>query len=319
MGIIDCCSASRVVGVSVSVIGLALWDVAGPSSPPTPPKLRIRLALLMTTFGIAGCYDPLKIPTFEQSAPVDCERADFAGEVVDLTVCFPGETSRSSRGMLLNRKTLVTAGHAVVCRGPLKPLFEGELVIARRDAAGRLIRTTKRFEMLEGSFLSGSGARLDSAVDHISLEELQLHPDYAVLELDSDVPWNVEAPIFATRAPRYGDVMGFGIGPSDNRPGEIAAVGLVRGPRAIARVWTVTASDLGTTVELVPESGAVPAPGWSGAPVFLWEDRQWRFWGVLRSILQFHPEDSPTVKKYLPDGEVPGTVLYRASAAAKWP
>ena len=149
MGIIDCCSASRVVGVSVSVIGLALWDVAGPSSPPTPPKLRIRLALLMTTFGIAGCYDPLKIPTFEQSAPVDCERADFAGEVVDLTVCFPGETSRSSRGMLLNRKTLVTAGHAVVCRGPLKPLFEGELVIARRDAAGRLIRTTKRFEMLE--------------------------------------------------------------------------------------------------------------------------------------------------------------------------
>ena len=64
MGIIDCCSASRVVGVSVSVIGLALWDVAGPSSPPTPPKLRIRLALLMTTFGIAGCYDPLKIPTF---------------------------------------------------------------------------------------------------------------------------------------------------------------------------------------------------------------------------------------------------------------
>jgi hypothetical protein len=84
-------------------------------------------------------------------------------------------------------------------------------------------------------------------------------------------------------------------------------------------VWTVTASDLGTTVELVPESGAVPAPGWSGAPVFLWEDRQWRFWGVVRSILQFHPEDSPTVKKYLPDGEVPGTVLYRASAAAKWP
>jgi hypothetical protein len=33
MGIIDCCSASRVVGVSV--IGLALWHVAGPSSPPT--------------------------------------------------------------------------------------------------------------------------------------------------------------------------------------------------------------------------------------------------------------------------------------------
>jgi hypothetical protein len=33
MGIIDCCSASRVVGVSV--IGLALWRVAGPPSLPT--------------------------------------------------------------------------------------------------------------------------------------------------------------------------------------------------------------------------------------------------------------------------------------------
>lgn len=285
---------------------------------PIARALRFSLTIVVATLGLGACSESLKLPTFDKPAPNECDRATFVGDVVSLTVSFPGEASRSSMGILLSRTTLVTAGHSVVRRRPLEPLFDGELEIARRDAEGHLTRVTRRFRVMDGSFLSGSGAVLDSARDRISFEELQRHPDYAVLELDSAVPWAVAAPIYTTRAPRYGDVMAFGIGLGDQREAKSDHVQLSRGARTIARVWTVTRSDFGWTAELIPESGTDPAPGWSGTPVFLWEDGEWHFWGVLRSILHLRFPGSPQKQGFARDETLPETPLYRVSAAERW-
>jgi|GEM_PF-6918877 len=246
----------------------------------------IRLLLLAECMTLAACSGLWPPPTFTDAMPECALQTPLPGGRVSVAFQVEPGHVKCCHGYLLSRRTLVTAGHMFRGASTNVGLQAGTMVIdgtlvvdvvdpgAPPDTATLGFRV-RRICVLEQPFVSGVTA---------DLPQLRAWPDYAVVELERDVPWEVPAPPFATRVPCFGDTVAIGAGDRFPVPGVVPTSDDPEACRALARAWVSTTNQRGTTTDLVPQGGAVPGDGWSGAPAFLWEGDGWRFCGVMGSI-----------------------------------
>jgi hypothetical protein len=229
---------------------------------------------------LAACH-PAVLPTFHDTAPAACAATPLPCGRVSVTVHYDDAPPHSGHGFLLSRCLLVTAGHLVAGGSSGETQMTGRITIAKDDpgatAPAVMLGYTVRTVCIPPHMPSGT----TNWADYRHVREW---PDYAVVELEGDVGWQVPTPCVATRSPCLGDVIVFGIGDRFPVPGVVPAPAPLATGSTVARVWESTTTDRGTRTFVLRESGALPVKGWSGTPAFLWESGCWRLCGVLMSI-----------------------------------